>query len=58
MKKKKWWKSKTIWFNAITLTIGVVAEVAAVYPLPPHFVALVLGIGNLLLRTITKSGIE
>lgn len=55
VKSKPWWKSKTIWFNAL----GIVAEVALVLAksniLTGTVVGVVVGIGNLILRKVTDS---
>ncbi len=50
--------SKTFWFNAITILIGVVQVVSNTYPLPTEALALIVGIGNLVLRLLTTEKIS
>ncbi len=50
--------SKTFWFNAITILIGVVQVVSNTYPLPTEALALIVGIGNLILRLLTTEKID
>lgn len=52
---KKWYKSKVFWFNLIVLLMGSVQLVSDVYYVPQDVLALVLGIGNLLLRFVTNT---
>ena len=55
---KKWYLSKTVWFNIITLTLGLFAVVNDVYPVDPEYLALFNGIGNVFLRFLTKEPIN
>lgn len=55
---KKWYTSKTIWFNIITLVLGCFAVFNDVYPIPAEYVALVTGMGNVFLRFLTKTEIN
>lgn len=50
--KKKWWQSKTLWFNIAT---GIVA-VSQFIPTPFTLAAAV--VGNIVLRTMTNAPIE
>ena len=54
---KKWWTSKTLWVNAITLAVAVVAAVVDSEMLPAKYVALatsiVLPLLNMALRVVT-----
>ena len=53
MEGKKWYTSKTIWFNA--LLGGIVAFTEATgHPIPKDVLASIVTIGNVLLRLITK----
>lgn len=47
---KQWYLSKTLWFNVITILIGVLEVVSQTYPIPQNILALIVGIGNMLLR--------
>jgi hypothetical protein len=57
---KPWWTSKTLWFNAITLVVmvlAVVIENAGLIELPSQAVGLLtmgLAIGNAVLRFISN----
>lgn len=55
---KKWYRSRTVWFNIITIALGVVQVVSDVYAIPTDMLALVNGVGNVLLRFLTSSSIE
>ncbi len=54
---KKWYHSKTIWFNLITIALGILGAVNDVYPVDPKMLALVNGIGNVFLRFLTTQKI-
>lgn len=58
MPKKKWFASKTLWFNIIT---GIVAVTGAITPLSIISAPVMLGIsvvGNAILRLLTTKPIE
>ena len=61
MKKKIWWKSKTIWVQIITLAIGISSIFATSEVLPPSqalaITGLVIPVLNLFLRYITVGAI-
>jgi len=52
---KSFLKSRTLWFNVITLFLGVVQVVSNVYYIPIDVLALINGVGNLFLRFLTKT---
>lgn len=61
--KKPWYKSKTIWFNAISA--GMIAFEASMHLIQPQitpsqYLGLIsfMAVGNTLLRAITTHGIE
>jgi hypothetical protein len=54
---KVWYGSKTLWFNVVTILLGVVQVVTDVYPIPTEYLALIMGTGNVLLRFITSKKI-
>ena len=62
---KPWYKSKTIWFNILTIVGGAVAGAVGLIPtlqplLTPQAYAItmfVVGMVNVLLRAVTDSGI-
>ena len=52
---KDWYKSRTLWFNVISILLVIVAELAQLPDLAayaPYFAAAVT-IGNVILRTLT-----
>ena len=51
---KPWYLSRTLYFNAITLTLGIVDVVAGLGVVDPSILALVMGVGNVLLRFVTE----
>ena len=51
---KRWFMSRTLWFNAVTILLGVVEVVSGVYPVDPAALGLIVGIGNVLLRFVTE----
>ena len=59
---KKWWRSKTLWFNAFVAALAALEGVTgllAPYTGPNFYAALcvVLPIGNSILRTISNEGL-
>ena len=59
MQVKVWYKSVTLWFNLITLTLGILELAQQVNLIPAQYVFLGTGIGNLILRLFfTKSNLE
>lgn len=61
--KKKWWKSKTIWLNALVAILAAAADsITLLQPiLPENFfpiVAFGLPLVNVLLRVITTQGVS
>jgi len=51
---KSFLRSRTLWFNVVTILLGVVQVVSNVYYIPTDILALINGIGNVLLRFLTK----
>jgi hypothetical protein len=54
--KKKWYKSKTLWTNAIAIG-AIIIESKYGYPISAEIQLLVLGWINFILRIITKEEI-
>jgi len=52
--KKKLWKSKTFWFQILS----VAAAISGAIPLPPDITAAIVGIVNVGLRFVTSDGVE
>jgi hypothetical protein len=60
---KKWWKSKTIWFNLImSALVALEASISQLSALVPAnwyaIIAVILPVGNAMLRIISTTGIE
>ena len=53
MNTKPWWQSKTLWFNALGLSIVTVQALAGTEVLSPGITVPVLAIGNAILRFVT-----
>jgi hypothetical protein len=58
MNTKQWFKSRTLWFNVITILIGVVQVIAKTYPIPVDVLALIIALGNMILRVISGQPIS
>lgn len=54
---KDLFSSRTFWFNAITIVLGVLEVITKTYPIPPEAFVLIMGIGNLILRMLTEEKI-
>jgi hypothetical protein len=58
---KKFYESKTLWFNVITVLLAVLALPELVSLIPEDsmpYIALANGIGNMILRFLTTQPIE
>lgn len=53
--KKPWWRSKTIWFNVVTVLLGFIQIVNQHFVIPPEWLAYIMGLGNVILRFITET---
>ncbi len=60
MQTKKWYESKTVWFNVIGLLIAAAGELTTAFPAGQvaKISAFVLTIGNIILRLMTTKPIE
>lgn len=63
MEQKTWWKSKTLWINAVAaMLVALEAGTGVLQPLLPVNLYTVLAVGlpiiNALLRVITTSGVK
>jgi len=54
MPAKPWWKSKTIWFNVLSLALAAVPGLG----LNPLTITAIMGVGNLALRYLTTQPIS
>jgi hypothetical protein len=52
-----WYKSKTLWVNAIAI-VGIVFESMFGYPIEPEAQLGILAVINLILRVVTKEELE
>jgi len=55
---KKWYQSKTVLFNIITLAIGILGVVNQTYQIDPKLLVTLNGIGNIFLRLVTSQPIQ
>lgn len=63
MEQKVWWKSRTLWVNAVAaMLVALEAGTGILQPLMPANLYTVLAVGlpiiNALLRVITTSGVK
>lgn len=58
--EKKWWKSRTVWFNVIGLAVAVAGELVNRFPtgIVAQVSGFVLTVGNLYLRLVTTRGLK
>lgn len=59
METKRWWQSKTVWFNAIGLLVAAAAEFTNAFPSGQvaKIAGFVLTVGNIILRLISSAPI-
>jgi len=58
MSTKPWYLSKTVWFNVITIVVGIIGQVTDAFTLNAQTLkvfGIVLSAGNVLLRFLTTS---
>ena len=59
---KKWFKSKTMWVNILTMAVSAITYISGMSILPPEMAALATGLVlpmiNVVLRYVTKDEIE
>lgn len=55
--KKKWWKSKTLWVNALALIAGGV-QAGTGFVVSMELQAAALALANLVLRAVTNAPLE
>jgi hypothetical protein len=55
---KRWWESKTIWVNAILLTIAILGVFLDFKVLDPEVVAIASAILNVILRFVTTEPVK
>lgn len=54
METKKWWQSKTVWVNIISMTLELVQIFGEVQILPTGTLTLITNVLNIALRYVTK----
>jgi len=57
MNDKPWFTSKTLWFNVITIALGSLEIITKTYPIDPGILAIIMGLGNVILRFISGNAI-
>lgn len=57
---KKWYQSKTVWFNILGLVIAIAGELSSMFPAGnvAKIAGIVITIGNVLLRFVTTTTIS
>ena len=55
--KKSALKSKTLWFNIVTLALAGTQTLLTQDIIPPEFIALIIALGNVALRYLTSKPI-
>jgi hypothetical protein len=55
---KKWWKSKTLWFNALSIAIVIIQALTDTNYIPIEIQAPTMAIMNILLRSVTNKSLE
>lgn len=61
MESKKWYQSKTFWFNLITGVLAIAGELSQIFPVSQHpkLYISVIAVGNMILRLFfTEKPIE
>jgi len=58
MHTKKWWKSRTLWVNALAFAALMLQSMTGEMILSPESQAAIIVLLNLVLRLITKSGLD
>jgi hypothetical protein len=57
MDKKKWYRSKTLWTNALLFAGVVIFQFTGENPLNAEVVASIIAGVNVVLRSVTKTGL-
>ena len=52
MESKKWYQSVVLWFNVVTILLGVLEVVSKSYYIPQEYLGMFMGIGNIILRVL------
>jgi hypothetical protein len=52
MESKKWYQSVVLWFNVVTILLGVLDVVSKTYYIPQEYIGMFMGIGNIILRIL------
>lgn len=58
---KSWWKSKTLWFNFVSLIVTIATALQAVPGIPSEFavwLAAAIAIGNAIIRFFSNSKLK
>jgi len=56
--EKKWWESKTVWFNLIGGLIVLLQYIGTINGINPEITGSALVVGNFLLRFLTDEKVE
>ena len=58
MEMKKPWQSKTLWFNGVAAALEILQLFGPLNLMSPEMLALGMGVGNILLRLVTKQPVS
>jgi hypothetical protein len=53
IRTKRWYQSRTIWFNVASGVLALISGSPGLIPLDPQILATVVAVGNVALRTVT-----
>jgi len=55
---KKWYLSKTLWVNVLAAIAGVTQAIMGTQLMDPEAQVAILGVINMILRVVTKTGLQ
>jgi len=55
---KVWYRSRTLWANAVAAVAGLVQTITGTAWIDPETQVVILGVVNLVLRIVTKTGLS
>ena len=55
--KKPWWKSKTLWFNIVSVLVWSAQGMSGITCIPDDVLITIIAVGNAVLRVITNQPI-
>lgn len=55
---KKWWMSKTLWFNGLSIIVLVVDHLSGQNVIPKEAAVSIIGVVNMILRVVTNKPVS